>query len=240
MDNPTDYEALAALAELDGRKLNLDALAASLPHETAERERQLVTHREECEALRRRAEEGQRERRRLEAAVEDKTQQLQKYRDQLDAVKTNKEYQSLLHEIELTKRAVSETEDKLLELLDSLERHQRDLVVRGRELEAAESDFARANDDDRRRLEEVEVELLEVEDKRRRSLEKLSPPARSEYERLNEHYPGEAFTVAADGVCQGCFVNIPAKVVAELRSGGCVYRCESCGRLLLRVVEEFE
>lgn len=240
MDNPGDYEALAALAELDGRKRNLDALAASLPEETAERERQLAARREESKGLERRAEEGQRDRRRLEAAVDDKTQQLHKYREQLDVVKTNKEYQSLLHEIEITKRAVSESEDKLLELLDSLERNQQDLAARVRELETAESDFARANDADRRRLEEVEVELLEVEAKRRRWLEKLSPPARSEYERLNEHYPGEAFTVATDGVCQGCFVNIPAKVVAELRAGGCVYRCESCGRLLLRVVDEYE
>jgi len=240
MDNPADYEALAALAELDERKQNLDALAASLPRATADRERQLAARREECEALQRRAEEGQRERRRLEAAVEDKTRLLHKYREQLDVVKTNKEYQSLLHEIELTKRTVSETEDKLLEVLEALERHQQDLAAGGRELETAEREFARANDDDRRRLEEVEVELLEVEAKRRRWFEKLSPPARNEYERLNQHYPGEAFTYAADGVCQGCFVNIPAKVVAELRAGGCVYRCESCGRLLLRVVDEYE
>jgi predicted nucleic acid-binding Zn-ribbon protein len=238
MDGPNDFDALATLAELDVRKKELDALAASLPAEAGERERDLAARRDEFEKLRRRFEEAQRERRRLEAAVDDKTQLLAKYRTQLDSVKTNKEYQSLQHEIAVTREDISGMEDKLLELLDEVERTQREVDEGRGGLEQLAAGVAAANQEAEACLKDAEVQLVEVEEKRKRLLPTLSQPVRAEYNRLFERYGGNAFAAAAEGVCRGCFVNVPAKVVAELRAGGKVYRCESCGRFIITVVDE--
>jgi predicted nucleic acid-binding Zn-ribbon protein len=238
MDGPNDYEALAAMEELDCRKKEFEALAASLPAEVEKREEELAARREEFEKLQRGFEEAQRERRRLEAAVDDKTQLLGKYRVHLDSVKTNKEYQSLQHEIAAAKEDISRMEDRLLELLDESEKTQRDVDERQRALDRLASDVAAANEEAKARLKDVEVRLIEVEEKRKRLLPSLSQPARAEYKRLFERYDGNAFAAAAGGVCRGCFVNVPAQVVAELRAGGRLYRCESCGRFIITVVDE--
>lgn len=231
-------EILNALADLDVRKRDLDALAATLPQEVAARKEELAAAKEDLEKIRRRFDEAQRERRRLEGAIEDKTQALAKYRSQLDSVKTNKEYQSLQHEIAATRESISKTEDKLLDLLDRAERDQREVDEREEALRRLEADVSRANAEAEAQLRDVEVQLIEVAAKRERLIPQLSQPVRGEYGRLCEHYPGGAFAVATGGVCQGCFVNVPAQVVAELRAGGKLYRCESCGRFILKVVDE--
>lgn len=238
MDGPNDYDALAALEELDGRKKELEALAASLPAEAEEREKDLAARREEFEKLRGRFENAQRERRRLEATVDDKTQLLGKYRTQLDSVKTNKEYQSLQHEISVTRENISRTEDKLLEILEEIERAQGRVDQENRALDQLAADVASANEGAKALLRDAEVQLIEVEEKRKRLLPSVSQAVRAEYQRLFERFGGNAFASAAGGVCQGCFVNVPAKVVAELRAGGKLYRCESCGRFIINVVDE--
>ena len=231
-------EVLNALANLDDRKREFDALASTLPTQVAERGAELAEAKEELEKIRRRFEEAQRERRRLEGAIDDKTQALAKYRSHLDSVKTNKEYQSLQNEIAVTRESISKTEDKLLDLLDRMEKDQREVDERGRSLQRLEADVTRANREAEERLRDVEVQLIEVAEKRERFIPTLSQPVRGEYGRLCEHYPGGAFAVAAGGVCRGCYVNVPAQVVAELRAGSKLYRCESCGRFILKVVDE--
>jgi predicted nucleic acid-binding Zn-ribbon protein len=238
MENQNDFNALTALCELDARKKELDALAASLPAEAAARDEELAARREEFDKLQRGFEHAQRERRTLEASVDDKTQLLGKYRAQLDSVKTNKEYQSLQHEIAVARENISRAEDKLLELLDDVEKTQRVIDESRRALEQIEADVAGANQEAKARITDVEVQLVEVEEKRKRLIPSVSQPVRAEYTRLFERYGGNAFAAAAAGVCRGCFVNVPAQVVAELRAGGRLYRCESCGRFILSVVEE--
>lgn len=238
MDERNDLECLIALSELDARKRELDALAAALPAELEKREEDLDARQEELDKLQRVFEEAQRERRRLEASVDDKTRLLAKYRAQLESVKTNKEYQSLQNEIKLTKEQISDTEDKLLELLEGIEETRRNVDERRRGLEQLKAEVTRANDEARARLKDVEIQLIEVEEKRKRLIPTLSQPVRAGYKRLFERYQGGAFAVAADGVCQGCYVNIPAKVVADLRSGSELYRCESCGRFIFSALPD--
>jgi|GEM_PF-1322552 predicted nucleic acid-binding Zn-ribbon protein len=238
MDERKDLECLIALSELDARKKELDALAAALPAELGKREEDLGTRQEELDNLQRVFEESQRERRRLEASVDDKTRLLAKYRAQLESVKTNKEYQSLQNEIKLTREQISATEDKLLELLEGIEETRRNVDERRLGLEQLKAEVTRANEEARARLKDVEVQLIEVEEKRKRLIPVLSQPVRAGYKRLFERYQGGAFAVAADGVCQGCFVNIPAKVVADLRSGRKLYRCESCGRFIFSALPD--
>ncbi len=238
MDERSDLECLIALSELDARKKELDALTAALPAEVEKRDGDLDARQEELAKLQRVLEEKQRERRRLEASIDDKTQLLAKYRVQLESVKTNKEYQSLQNEIKVTREQISGTEDKLLELLEGVEKTRRSIDERLGGLEQLKAEVTRANEEARARLKDVEVQLIEVEEKRKRLIPTLSQPVRAGYKRLFERYQGGAFAVAADGVCQGCYVNIPAKVVADLRSGSKLYRCESCGRFIFSALPD--
>jgi len=239
MNTPKEYETLKALAALDRRRRELAAAAAALPEGIAQREAGLAARREDFGKHMAALETAQKERRRLEAVVTDKNQMLVKYRQQLGVVKTNKEYQSLQHEIESTRKEVLQAEDRLLETLECQEREQIGIAARRSELAAWEAEAERANATDREKLKDVELQLFEVEEKRKRLVPELSAQLRSEYLRLYDRYKTDAFAVAKEGYCQGCFVNIPAQILSELHAGGRLYRCESCGRFVIFIEEEW-
>ena len=239
MESAQEIQALKELAALDRRRRDLESLASSLPAAIESRRAALAARRDELAKFEAELEKAQKERRRLEAAVEDQNRLLVKYRGQLDTVNTNKEYQSLQHEIEVARQDIHKAEDRLLEVMDQLDGLQRDAAARRDATARVEAEAAAADAADQDRLREVEVQLVEVEEKRKRLIPQFSPPLRNEYQRVFEHYHGAAFAVARDGVCQGCFVNIPAKVVSDLHAGTKLYRCESCGRFILEAEEEW-
>lgn len=238
--NVEEFKILKELMALDFRRKDLTKRAAEYPAEIAKRQEEVTASQAALAAAEAELEKIQKERRRLEAALSDKRELLKKYQSQLDTVKTNKEYQSLLHEIELTRTAINAAEDELLEVMDQMERLQKEFPPRRAEHQALQERVAAADAEARARLADIEVQLVEVEEKRKRLLPQLSPALRSEYQRVFEHYRGDAFAVARNGVCQGCFVNIPAKVVAELQAGDKLYRCESCGRFILCAEDEWQ
>ena len=81
-------------------------------------------------------------------------------------------------------------------------------------------------------LKDTEVQLIEVSEKRKLAIEKLSPHLRDEYVKVKSHYAGDVIVAVSGGVCTGCYVNIPPNIVGELHAGNSVIRCEQCGRFL--------
>jgi hypothetical protein len=240
MDESHDYGTLRELAGLDRRRRELVTLQTRLPAEVEKRRAALEARREEAARVAAGVDAAHKERRQLEALIADRNDRLAKYRSQLDAVKTNREYQSLQHEIAATKQEIAGAEDRVLELMERGERVQKDLGARKEALAAFEAEVAAADERDRAQLADVEIQLIEVEEKRKRFVPALAPALRGEYLRVYEHYRGDAFATAKEGYCEGCYVNIPAKVLSELRGGARVYRCESCGRLIIFIEEEWK
>lgn len=238
MNDSNDVKTLRALAELDGRKRQLEADAANIPAERAKREAALEALRAEWRRAQGEYDALLKERRSLDAALQDKSQALNRYRTQLDAVKTNKEYQSMQAEIERTRAEILAGEDRLLELMEKIDDAAPLVAEKRSAAEAFEEEDRALRADEDRRQRELEVQLIEVEEKRKRLLPGLSPAARSEYLRVFEHYRGDAFAVVVDGVCQGCFVNIPSQTIGQIQGGTCIFRCETCGRFIVEVVFE--
>ena len=68
----------------------------------------------------------EKEHRQLERALEEALSRRDKAQDKLSSIKTNKEYQAALHEIEGIKEAIKKQEDEILEIMeqsDTLKKH---------------------------------------------------------------------------------------------------------------------
>ena len=239
MEPSPDFATLKELAVLDRRRRELIAEQGTLTADISRREAALVAQREFYAKAHARYDEETKEKRLLEGMVADKNQLLVKYRGQLDVVKTNKEYQSLQHEIEETQRQIAGAEDRLLEVMDELDRLHTEDRAGKEKLAAVQSEAQTATACDQERLRDAEVQLLEVEAKRQRLVPALTPQVRGEYLRIFEHYHGDPFAAAEEGHCAGCYVNVPAQILSELRAGRKLYRCESCGRFIIFVSEEW-
>ena len=82
-------------------------------------------------------------RRDLEKEVAGVQTRLSKYKDQLMAVKTNKEYQAMQHEIATAEGLVRSQEDKLLDLMEVSERESADLKAAEAALKASQAESTR-------------------------------------------------------------------------------------------------
>ena len=204
-DEPADHQ------QLDAR---LAAAQAALDHE-----RQRLTA-------------NQAARRDIEKELSMHQGRLSKYRDQLMAVKTNREYQAMQKEIETAQHEIQKQEDRLLEQMIEFD----DVT---RQVKEAEQAFAReqvAIDTERAALA---VQLAEagaatgtLAAERAALAAEISPPILALFERVLKYRKTAAVTPVRAGRCSTCQILLRPQTVNELRRNEIIYQCESCQRIL--------
>jgi hypothetical protein len=155
-------------------------------------------------------------------------------------VKTNKEYQAMLHEIETVKRERSALETKILQGMEASDV----LEARIREKEGTLASEMRTVDAGMEALKGEEKRLEEeraaLEGTRREIEEGLPGELVAEFQRVARGREGVAVTRIANGLCQACSVRIQPRIVQEARRGEGLLRCDSCRRFLYYVEEKRE
>jgi len=183
-------------------------------------------------------ENARKARRRVELEVEELEQRARKSRERLGSVKTNKEYQALLKEIEDLQGLIREREDQILEQMETVERH-RSLLEEGE----------RAAEEARQRLTsegaEIEAERARADSQMevlRRQQEALNPQIPADllqtYRVLRAHRSGTAVAPVVQGACQMCHMNLPPQVFIDLQKDEHVLHCPTCQRIIYWVGHE--
>ncbi len=172
------------------------------------------------------------EQRTLQTEIEQKQAQIDKYQQQLYAIKKNEEYQALLHEIDLTKKQIGLKEERIIALMmemddakarleEDQERIQTELGEIDRQCGVIDAELAEAQAD-RQKLEEE-----------RKPVEALIEPAlMTQYKRIRaSKKTGPAVVPLRDEVCSGCHMRVTPQIVNEVLAGK-KHTCHHCGRLL--------
>jgi len=172
------------------------------------------------------------ERLNLEQDVQDFENKLEKSNIKLSNIKSNKEYQAALNEIEELKKAKFQTEDRVLQVMESVE--EMESICRGnkdkeRELEGTfESTKAEVEEE----LAKMDRKLEEVEATRARLSQVIDGELLSRYAFLKERKNGHAISAVIDGVCQACHMNIPPQRYNDLIRGNALLTCPNCSRMI--------
>jgi predicted nucleic acid-binding Zn-ribbon protein len=163
--------------------------------------------------------------------------QVVKSQEKLSAVKTNKEYQSTLKEIDDLKAKASRIEDRMLEILD--------------QIESAESERTEDLDD----LAEVTIQVEEKQNRIRLHseqqqdvlssclqerdvvLERLDSNTKDHYNRVKRQGRGIAIAAVDDAVCQVCRMNIPPQLFNDLMRMENMLMCPNCQRIIYPKLE---
>ncbi len=227
-----ELQRVRQLQEVDLQLQDLRDRLDQVPQQVSELDRAVEENRrvlEEADAI---VEEQRREQRHTENEVGSLREQLSRYKTQLMEVKTNKEYQAVLHEIETMERRIEAKEDQILELMlaseDRLkekraleqESHTRDEKLRLSRTEA-ESFSSQAA---------TEIERLKQE---RENLASALPPGRLlQYQRISRARGGRAMSRIIDGSCQVCNVVLRKQLIAEVKTAARIATCEACNRIL--------
>src|SRR6202008_2927369 len=115
-----DLDRLVKLQQLDSTIEDARRRIAAHPDRLADADARLNEARQRVEAARQRLKDNQEARRALEKDAAVFQGRVGKFKDQLDAVKTNREYQAIQHEIETAQKDLGGVEEKVLEqMLDA-------------------------------------------------------------------------------------------------------------------------
>ena len=229
--NP-DIQHLIRLQQLDSEIESARRRIAEIPAVQAA----LVTRLEQATAavaaVKERLAGSQQERKKIEAEVAGVQTRLSKYKGQLLELKTNKEYQTMLHEIATAEAAIRSHEDRVLERMEEGENLARDLKAAEAQLKAQQAAIAaeRAALDAeagtlQRRTDETSAMRASV-------AKQLSADALRLFEHVSKQRKGLAVAEARDGSCSVCHVRMRPQMYNEVRRGENLIQCESCLRIL--------
>jgi predicted nucleic acid-binding Zn-ribbon protein len=229
--NP-DIEGVIALQRLDSAVQDADRRLAAEPEREKEFEARLESVRERLASAKGRLTESQSARREIEKEVAVHQGRLSKFRGQLMEVKTNREYQTIQHEIEIAQNEVKALEEKVLERMIEAD----DLAAAVKRAEAECAAEQKAVESDRR-------EMLAESGNLRASIERISAErvtlvaaidkkVLAMFELVARKRNGIAVAEARDGICTICHVRLRPQVFNTVLRNDQIVQCDTCNRIL--------
>ncbi len=173
----------------------------------------------------------QKESRTLEAEMADKMDHVRERQSKMMQVQTGREQTALLKEIEDAKKSAKENEEKVIVIMESIEKlntqmeEEKNLLKGEKQLVIEETDKVRAN------IEAINKDKKKKDAKRAEQAGKIKKSILRKYDTLRQHRNGLAVINVVDGVCQGCFMSLPPQRFNMLLKGDEIYDCPTCQRL---------
>jgi predicted nucleic acid-binding Zn-ribbon protein len=173
-----------------------------------------------------------RDRRETEQKIEDAENRLKKANIKLLSIKSNKEYNAALKEIDDLKKAKFILEDRAIEMMEQLETLETSCAA-GRE-QAAEMrrQFEMDRDAVTRSLKAFDEELHVLEQERLGVSQTVDIGLLKRYDTLIQRKGGIAVSPVVQGVCQTCHLRIPPQEFNELIRGDKLMTCPNCTRII--------
>jgi len=232
MDIKTQLQNLLKLQELDNKLSELNQKKDSFPAKINEIKRSYTAIEEKQKQIEEQKGKSLKERKKLDAEIADNNSKLVKYQEQLMEVKTNKEYSSMLSEIENLKEKNSVLEDKVLESMEFIDVYDKQLQKIKEEAlkvkEKVEEKIATIN----RRLDEVNHSIEKYEKERNSLLKGIDANLFHQYEKISIVRGDKVLSRANDSSCEGCHSIIRPHVLDQIREMKEIVFCERCQRIL--------
>lgn len=175
--------------------------------------------------------ELEKERKKKEKELEADKEKIKKYESKLYEVKTNKEYQALLKEIEAAKTTNDKTEEDILMLMEKIEELKSDYVNLSAQLKKKEKDFEQNRDKLLKEVDTIDRDVKKLKEERDNLLSIVNKELRTTYITLIERRGGSAVVNLKNGVCLGCYMNIPPQLFIEATKNRQLILCPSCNRI---------
>jgi uncharacterized protein len=229
--NP-ELRNLIALQDLELKIAGLQKEVSDIPTKTKNFENEIQSIQAKHQERTAHMKELANRKRILEGQVDLQRTKLSRLKDQLMAVKTNKEYTAMLHEIQMAEGQIRNEEDKILEVMEETEGKEQGLKA---DEEAMLKRSAELQESSRKALESaplLEEELAKLGVERKQMESQIGAELLSRYRRIADARKGIALAEAKDELCSACHVRIRPQMYAELVRTEYIHSCDSCSRIL--------
>jgi predicted nucleic acid-binding Zn-ribbon protein len=231
-----DLDRLIGLQQFESTIDDARRRIAAHPERLAEADARLHEAQQRVDVAKARLKENHEARRALEKDAAVYEARVSKFKDQLSAVKTNREYQAIQHETETAQRDVSAVEEKLLERMMEADDiaadiKQAEIILAAQEKEVSAEKAALVSE-----LATTEASLAKATQARDALLAHLEPRLLSLFEQVSRVRKGVAICSATrDGLCSVCHVRLRPQVFQQVRQNDGIVQCDTCQRILYYV-----
>jgi predicted nucleic acid-binding Zn-ribbon protein len=231
-----DLQHLIDLQNLESAIEESRRRIAAHPQSIADADARLAHAKEGVETARQRLKVCHDARREQEKEAATYQSRLSKFKDQLSAVKTNREYQAMQLEIETAQKELGVVEERVLErmmeadaLTAEIKKAEQALAALQKEVDAEKKTLAEE-------LVTVEAALKAATERRAALVKSLSPQLVALFEQVARARKGIAIAAATrDGLCSACHVRLRPQAFQEVRRNDQIIQCPSCNRILYYV-----
>jgi len=167
-----------------------------------------------------------------EGNLQQKEGQIIKLQGQLYTLKTNKEYSTMLLEIEGIKADNSLIEEDIIKFMDEIELAKKRIVEEKQLFKTEELSAMKEKEVVHLKAKELDARLSVLNEKRNGIIPNIEKQVILRYEKILKNKDGLAIVHIEDGSCGGCHMNLPPQVVSDAKLREDIIICGSCLRIL--------
>jgi uncharacterized protein len=228
----SDLEHLVSLQRIDLAIEDARRLIATVPDRSAALDARIESARAALATAKERKAANDIVRRDIERDRSTVRARRSKYQDQTMAVKTNKEFHALQHEMHVADEEIARFDDRDLELMMEAD----DIAAAIKAADAGLKDAERGVAAERQALDaEAKAAAARIETLGRERVDvtsKISPSSLALYGQIAKPRRGIALSALHGDLCSVCHVKVRPHILQQVRRGEAVVQCESCHRIL--------
>jgi predicted nucleic acid-binding Zn-ribbon protein len=223
---------LIELQKIDSRLLDIADLRGDLPVKVEELTDQLAKVKEDFKDNEERINDITASIKKETNTIEDSTSKLEKLKDQLYLVKSNKEYDALNFEIDHLKESISESENVILDLEEEKENIDKKNESYKSDIDDATKDLGEKNTELELAMSKTQKEESDLNKNRIKIVDQIDNKFVSTYNRLRKTKDGLGIVNIMSNACGACYTQLPRQTVIEVKNSINIISCPNCSTYL--------
>lgn len=227
-----EFEKLISLQNLDSEIKHLTVFLDGIPSVLEEIHKKIEAGSKDVAQAKEKLVQNQKKRREQEGKVKDLKAQITKYKRQLNEVKTNKEYTTLLKEIDEAQHAVDAVEEGIISEMLAADDIEEEIRAASQRHKQEEANMLKEQDLLQQKKAEMQARVEKLTAEKEALLPQIPSDQINLYQRISAKKSGVALSPVNGDFCSMCHMRIRPQVLNELRDTRKLILCENCGRIL--------
>ncbi len=223
---------LIQLQEIDAKMRVQSEQKKKQPEVLANLDRRRAAAHEDLAMVKESLQTAQKNKRERDKDLEAGAQKVDKLKARASEIKTNKEYQALLKEIETAEQENKAIEDDILALMEKIDGAAAQITMAEQRTRQEEASIQAEQKEHEVAFSKLEEELKSLEAARQELLSHIQPAVLTQYQHLLASKGGVAMAEARNEACSGCYMSIPPQVFVNVKKNESIITCPHCGRIL--------
>lgn len=228
-----ELEMVARLQHVDSQLKDLELEKGDLPNLVDKLHDEISKREIEVKELEDRLAEIGKQKRSNDGQIQLLRMKLEKYKEQLYTVTTNREYDAITAEIDTARGQMESLDTSQKALMEEENLITLQISDLGDRADEVRSELGERKGELGSKQEETEDEENRLMHEREKLVVRIKKPILAHYERIRAARNGIGAAHIDRGACGACFAVVPPQRQAEIRKMEDIILCESCGVLLL-------